>query len=103
MNALRGLTLALRLMAYIALNKVNLLCLSLCGPLNQKHNGYTKKWFLGRGGGGEWERNALGYVVLLRLHYNVILVCPCCGHEDGSAHQNTRFTRQAAPHREPGL
>lgn len=52
MNALRGLTLALRLMAYIALNKVNLLCLSLCGPLNQKHNGYTKKWFLGRGGGG---------------------------------------------------
>lgn len=56
MNALRGLTLALRLMAYIALNKVNLLCLSLCGPLNQKHNGYTKKWFLGRGGGGVGEK-----------------------------------------------
>lgn len=55
MNALRGLTLALRLMAYIALNKVNLLCLSLCGPLNQKHNGYTKKWFLGRGGGSGRE------------------------------------------------
>ena len=103
-NALRGLTLALRLMACIALNKVNLLCLSLSEPLNQKHNGYTKKWFSGRGGWwGEGQRNALGYVVLLRLHYNVILVCPCFGHEDGSAHQNTRFTRQAAPHGEPGL
>lgn len=65
MNTLRGLTLALRLMAYIALNKVNLLCLSLCGPLNQKHNGYTKKWFCGWEGGKEMLSGTLSSSVCI--------------------------------------